>query len=268
MNITANPESFFEGFFDSSFKFPDTRVTAERRVELFEIEIFSEYGGITYINGESRNIRPGLVVCAHPGDIRHSELPLRCHYVKVSCEMRELCEILKNAPRFSRVRNFDYCTSLIQDMLTANIANNDMLRISRLFELISVLSEEGTQQEKLHTLPHKKSREAIETAILYMEQNFAQKCSLEDIAKAAHFSPIYFHTIFKEAVGKTPYEYLTDIRINEAKRLLITGMTDMNGIAEKCGFSSQSYFNYVFKKETNLTPSAYRRSHIEKYSLQ
>ncbi len=268
MNIAINSEGFFEGFFDSSFKFPDTRVTNERRVELFEIEIFSEYGGTTYINGVSRNIRPGLVVCAHPGDIRHSELPLRCHYVKVGEEMAELCDILKKAPRFSKVRNFDFCVSLIRDMLAANITGNDMLRIARLFELISVLLEEGTQQEKLHTLPHKKSREAIEAAILYMEQSFDQKCSLDSIASSAHFSPVYFHTIFKEAVGKTPYEYLTDIRINEAKRLLITGMTDMNGIAERCGFSSQSYFNYVFKKETNLTPSAYRRSHIEKYSLQ
>ncbi len=267
MAITLDMKCFYEGFFDSAFKFPNIAVTQERKVEYYELEIFTECGGTAYINGESRNIRSGLCICARPGDVRYSELPIRCHYVKIMPELSEVCRMLDELPRFFNISEAERCRILIGDMLTARVWKDSLMSMARLLELISVIKDEAAQYEKIQAVFQKPARDAVETAITYMEEHFREKCTLESISEQAHFSPVYFHKIFKEAIGKTPYEYLSHLRINEAKRLLIGGNTNMTEIAEKSGFSSQAYFNYVFKKSTNTTPKGYRKKHIEKYSV-
>ena len=69
-----------------------------------------------------------------------------------------------------------------------------------------------------------------------------------------------FHNIFSAAVGKTPYEYLTRLRLEEAKRLILMGELSMSEIAEQCGFSSTSYFIQVFHKTAGVSPDKYRRT--------
>ncbi len=267
VNSAIYGKSFYEGFFNSDFKFQGITVTKERRVLHYEIEIFTEYGGEAFINGESKNIRPGLCICARPGDIRYSKLPIRCHYVKIKNDMQDIASFLEKIPRFSRIKSTERCKVLINDMLNAKISGDELLRISRLLELISILSEESIRYEKLHNIQQTGGRDQVESAIIYIEEHFREKCLLKDIAREANFSPIYFHKIFKNAIGKTPYDYLWQLRINEAKRLLITETEEMAAVAEKSGFSSQAYFNYVFKKAVGMTPTAYRKKHIEKYSV-
>ncbi len=269
MQVISAMESknFYEGLFDSDFKFQGITVTKERCVESYEIEIFTGYGGTAFINGESKNIRPGLCICARPGDIRYSKLPIRCHYVKIMPKMQNIASFFEKIPRFFRIKSTEKCKTLINDMLNAKINGNELLRIARLLELISILSEESMLYEKLHNIQQTSGRDQVESAIIYMEEHFREKCLLKDIAREANFSPIYFHKVFKNAIGETPYDYLGLLRINEAKKLLITENMGMAEIAERAGFSSQAYFNYVFKKAVGLTPTAYRKKHIEKYSF-
>ena len=65
--------------------------------------------------------------------------------------------------------------------------------------------------------------------------------------------------------GRTPHQYLTQCRIENAKKLLWNTEIDIIEIAERCGFSSQQHFNKVFKKETGTTPLVYRRSFQQNY---
>lgn len=267
MLYRIDPDRIAEGVFDSNYKFEGITVTAPRVVEGYELEIFTESGGQSFINGNSARIRPGLVICAHPGDLRYTELPTRCHYIKLRRGMPELEALLEPLPRFARIRETERCAVLIRDMLTAGLGGDDLTRMARLLEVIALLRTACTQSAMLAGIAQKKNRAAIEEAIAYMETHFRDGCTLEQVATVAHFSPIYFHRIFREAVGRTPYEYLCRLRLEEAKRLLLTERESMAGIAERCGYSSQSYFNCVFRRETGMTPGEFRRRGIARYCV-
>lgn len=93
----------------------------------------------------------------------------------------------------------------------------------------------------------------------YIQSNFkSQDTCLRVVAEAVNFSPNHFSTIFSQECGTTFIEYLTNVRIDEAKRLLRN--TDMKGadIAYECGFSDPHYFSFIFKKTTGLSPREYK----------
>lgn len=93
----------------------------------------------------------------------------------------------------------------------------------------------------------------------YIEQNYSdQNTTLTTVAEFVCLSPNHFSTIFSQECKTTFIEYLTNVRIENAKRLIKT--TEMKGydIAYECGFSDPHYFSYIFKKNTGLTPREYK----------
>jgi two-component system response regulator YesN len=98
----------------------------------------------------------------------------------------------------------------------------------------------------------------------YIEENYAdQNTTLTTVAEAVAMSPNHFSSIFSHECKTTFIEYLTNVRIENAKRLMKE--TDMKGydIAYDCGFSDPHYFSYIFKKNTGLSPREYKMS-VEK----
>ncbi len=98
----------------------------------------------------------------------------------------------------------------------------------------------------------------------YIEENYAdQNTTLTTVAQAVCLSPNHFSTIFSQECKTTFIEYLTNVRMENAKRLMRE--TDMKGydIAYECGFSDPHYFSYIFKKNTGLSPREYKLS-VEK----
>ena len=95
----------------------------------------------------------------------------------------------------------------------------------------------------------------------YIEENYAdQNTTLTTVAEAVAMSPNHFSSIFSHECKTTFIEYLTNVRIENAKRLMKE--TDMKGydIAYECGFSDPHYFSYIFKKNTGLSPREYKLS--------
>lgn len=93
----------------------------------------------------------------------------------------------------------------------------------------------------------------------FIDANYAdQNTTLTTVAQEVCLSPNHFSTIFSQECKTTFIEYLTNVRIENAKRLIKT--TDMKGydIAYECGFSDPHYFSYIFKKITGLTPREYK----------
>jgi|GEM_PF-1084650 len=99
----------------------------------------------------------------------------------------------------------------------------------------------------------------------YMQKEFANEgLMLKDVAKNAYISTSYLSVIIKKETGKTFIEYLTDIRMAQARKLLLDTNLKSYEIAEVCGFSNPTYFSTVFKGVYGVSPSVFRKENEKK----
>lgn len=104
-----------------------------------------------------------------------------------------------------------------------------------------------------------RSRSLMENAKKYIEKNYKTQLSNKDVAKEIFISPSYFLSLFKKETGKTFTDYLTDVRIREAKNLLRTSEMNITEIAYEIGFNNSNYFSNIFKKTVGVSAKEYRK---------
>jgi AraC-like DNA-binding protein len=98
----------------------------------------------------------------------------------------------------------------------------------------------------------------ISKVTTYMQKNYAQKVGNSDLIKIAHLSEYHFLRLFKKCMGISPYEYLTNYRINKSKSLLKQTAKSINEIAYSVGFNNANNFIREFKILVGTTPLKYR----------
>jgi AraC-like DNA-binding protein len=94
----------------------------------------------------------------------------------------------------------------------------------------------------------------------FLVRHFAAPVRAADVAAAVHLHPHYAMTLFRQVLGTTMHAYLTDRRIAEAQRLLLTTSASTSQIAESAGFGSHSGFYAAFTRACGVPPGRYRRS--------
>lgn len=100
----------------------------------------------------------------------------------------------------------------------------------------------------------------VERAKSYILQNYGKEgLCLKDVAKALRISPYYLSHLFKDSEGMSIGEYIRDIRIARAKELLESSGLSVIEVGLEVGYSDPAYFSKIFRKETGLSPSQYRR---------
>ena len=95
-------------------------------------------------------------------------------------------------------------------------------------------------------------------AVLFIQRNYSRDLSVETIAEELGISGVYLIKIFKQETGKTVTEYLTEYRMEMAKKLILQRRWKIYDLAEQVGYHSAQYFSTVFKKYTGSTPQKYR----------
>lgn len=96
-------------------------------------------------------------------------------------------------------------------------------------------------------------------AIAYMQEHLAEDISISQLAAMLSVSTQYLNRVFNRLVQQTPSEYLTQIRISHAKKLLVSQKyLKINVVAEQSGYADPAYFGKVFKKQTGVSPLNYR----------
>jgi AraC-like DNA-binding protein len=98
----------------------------------------------------------------------------------------------------------------------------------------------------------------IKKIIAFLEERYQDNITLDDIAKEVNISRYHLLRVFKSETGKTPFEFLNDIKIEHAKKLLVNKKFNMTEISSLCGFTNASHFSVVFKKKTGSTPSEFK----------
>lgn len=119
-------------------------------------------------------------------------------------------------------------------------------------------------QTKLLTAPSKKATPECHFVEQYLNEHFKEDISLQTLSELTYLNKYYLAHVFKNYKGISPINYLIQVRIKEAKHLLETTNYSIAKIASSIGFSSQSYFSQVFRKETNMTPNEYRKRNEKK----
>ena len=260
------PEIVTMGIYDSQIAAKNTVISKNRKTSMFEIELPIEDGGISYIDSNSKRINKNMIICAKPGQTRHTRFPFRCYYIHMIIHSGIIYDALISTPDFFEIVNNEIYknifTRLIKHYNTLSNSEEIILQ-SLLLELIHTIIKDSNK--RLQNSNSNNTYTLIEKSLKYIDEHIADDLSLETVANALSFSPIYFHNIFKVAVGKTLREYVEEQRIKKSTNLLLTTNYSLTQIAFECGFSSQSYFSYVFKRKMNVTPREYVREIYSKY---
>ena len=120
-------------------------------------------------------------------------------------------------------------------------------------EIVSKIMKDSYEEKRYQ------EEQPIRIAKKYIEENYAENVCLEEVAELACLNANYFSALFKKITGKNFSEYLTDWRMEEAKKLLRTTTKNMSQISLAVGYKDAKYFSKLFTKTVGLKPNEYRK---------
>lgn len=127
-----------------------------------------------------------------------------------------------------------------------------------LSEIWLKLLEAAREQMKERSVSNK-SNEQIKQMMIYVQEHYGEKISIEQLANAAYVSERACYRIFQSCLHMTPTDYLISYRLQMACQMLAKGNQSLTDISHSCGLGTSSYFGKVFKENFGCTPTEYRR---------
>ena len=125
--------------------------------------------------------------------------------------------------------------------------------------LYDLLWQLWMEQHPVQEISQEVQDATVREILRFFEENYTKKISMNALAARYGLSPSGLIFKFRKASGLLPMRHLIEIRIRHAKELLSNTVLPISEIAERVGFDNCYYFSNAFKKETALSPSAYRR---------
>ena len=262
------PQVVSAGIFDAHLAIKNRAVSKNRKTTMFEIELPIGNGGTSYIDNRSHAISENLVICARPGQTRHTRLPFKCYFIHIIVKEGRLRDILNALDSYIEIQNADRLRAVFEKICenhSAGLPENEIMLQSLILELIYLLSSYSTSA-KIGSGTKNNNHKIIEDTVEYIKNNLTSELDLKTLSDAAKFTPTYFHKLFKASTGETLHDFVENQRIKKSLSLLISTDMTLTEIAYECGFSSQSYFSYAFKRKMGITPRAYVKEQINRYT--
>ena len=132
----------------------------------------------------------------------------------------------------------------------------DMLKI-----LHSLSLDQGARKLASHSFAkagHDRESRRVNKVQEYISQHYKEEIKLEDLAAQVAMAPSAFSRFFKQHTGRSPVDYIIDVRLGAAARMLVDTSTSVSEICYACGFNNLSNFNRTFKSRRGYTPRDFR----------
>ncbi|MGM9937929.1 MAG: helix-turn-helix domain-containing protein [Candidatus Ornithomonoglobus sp.] len=113
----------------------------------------------------------------------------------------------------------------------------------------------------------KQDERVISSITRYMQEHLSEEISLSVLADEFHLNPQYISQLFKNEIGVGFLAYLTNIRMEKAKKLLLSTALSVTEISSRVGYGDYRVFTKVFKKTEGITPSQFRRGFLDREKL-
>lgn len=253
---------------------PDTYVINKSLTnDDYHFVIFHTTPPLAIINNKEYQLKSGTLLCMSPETeiiVKPTKTKIQPKYVAISIKKDFLEEIFlkiagnKNMKPVIYDNHYSYKTLDILEffmqefiyldspsqLMLESIETQIVIQLLRDMDLDPTVNKINTSQERSY----------VEQAIAYIESYYNSNITINEICNSIYISPCHFQRIFKNAMNKTPYQYIMEFRIKKAKEILEGEKTSIAEVARLCGFLSSGHFATVFKKNEGKTPSKYRSS--------
>ena len=232
-----------------------------------EFYLSATLAGTSYLDccGASFSISPGQLALVPSGEV-HANKKLECTSRTVFLEFKAFKNAVEQFVERS-IPRLDFRPGVIDDKRTFK----DFLQLHRSLEaphfemeqensLFLFLSQLMTRHSAAPVFLERKGNDdhVVRRAKLFLEEHYADRVSIHDLARIARLSPYHFNRSFCRKVGMPPHAYQLQVRITHAKRFLRLGHS-VSDTACFVGFFDQSHFVHSFKRSAGVTPSQYVR---------
>ena len=213
---------------------------------------------------KEQHMRPGQAVLYYPRTAyryaQQGEGPVRYYWLHFTGHAAEELVASCRLPN-ARLLTVGHSASLLAQFqgLFHDFLLRDCCFIPSAASRLMAICVELSRCTERETAPQGSGTGRVYRALAYIHQHYDEKLTVPLLAGMEHLSPSRFRLLFREATGLSPLEYVTALRLNHARQLLVQTDSSLGEVARAVGYPDQFYFSRIFKEHTGLTPSAYRR---------
>ncbi|TKC09703.1 helix-turn-helix domain-containing protein [Pedobacter frigoris] len=245
----TKPTAYYVGVFEDT---PDPDIEWPHRHGFYSLVWFTQGNGINVIDFDEYEIRPNRIFTINPKQIHN------WNYSVDSCGYFLLIE-----EHLAKHLNIDFSLPLV------DLKTDDIQFVKEIFKRMSLDSNQLNAIPYLILLlstsetPRKQLSDTITQFKKWITENSNENFTIEQYAEKLKISTETLNQLCKGETGLTAKQLQLDLKITEAKRLLLYSSLNTSEIAFKLGFEDNSYFSRIFKKKTNISPANFREKYLK-----
>lgn len=242
----------------------------------YEIHFLEKGKGWFYVGDREYYMNQGDIIWLHSmegNSFRPDGAPFRLVFVTFNINNHKNCGKIEKLNNSFKEENFPFRigeTSNIQEIFHQMHREMSIqscehtLRVKLLLgTIILKIKDMGKQHDNVKNVRYTVNmgtRELINRVFVFLQDNYNREIKLEEIGRTFNLHPRYLCTVFRQISGKTTSEFLREIRLEKAKRLLLYTQLSITEIALEVGFSNSQYFSRVFSQVEGMEPSSFRKA--------
>lgn len=179
-------------------------------------------------------------------------------------ETKSLQQLILNS---SRVMYLEDCSDIFTNLFHNIQEQSDILKITKLIESLYYFQQnepENLVSENYEVYNHSLDHKRMNNVINYIKDNYRNKVELDVLANLAKMTKNSFCRYFKQKTGKTPIQFVSELRVAHACRLLKSSSMNLKEICFESGFNSFVNFHKIFKSVTHTSPNQYKKENVPK----